>query len=245
MDWAKFYSGNLFSGSALPYHVGMQRIDHLIVAAASLAEGGAWVSAQLGVDIAPGGKHVAMGTHNLLMQLGDSIYLEVIAIDPAAAAPARPRWFGLDSALMRDSLRHGPRLVTWALNTPDLARLAQACNFDLGTPTRLARDRLEWQIALTDDGRLLADGLLPYCIQWHSAPHPALAMADPGCRLRRLTLYHNRPDWLASCIDELDAGSLVRITPLDDDHAPYLEATIETPTRATVTLESRPITRRG
>ena len=222
----------------------MQRIDHLIVAAASLAEGEAWARQRLGVDIAPGGKHAAMGTHNLLMQLGDSIYLEIIAIDPAAAAPTRPRWFGLDSALMRDSLRHGPRLVTWALNTSDLARLVQACNFDLGAPTRLTRDRLEWQIALTDDGRLLADGLLPYCIQWHSEPHPALAMADPGCRLRGLTLYHNRPDWLVTRIDELEAGNLVRVSPIDDGDAPYLEATIETPALGVVTLESRPISGR-
>ena len=29
-----------------------------------------------------GGKHVAMGTHNSLLRLGDGVYLEVIAIDP-------------------------------------------------------------------------------------------------------------------------------------------------------------------
>ncbi len=217
----------------------MQKIDHLIVAASSLAEGEAWVREQLGVAIATGGKHAAMATHNLLMQLGNGVYLEVIAIDPGAGPPRRPRWFGLDSELMRASLRRGPRLITWALNTDDLAGLVARCDFDLGVPTRLTRDRLEWQIALTDDGRLLADGLLPYCIQWHSQPHPALAMADPGCRLRQLVLYHNRADWLAARIEQLEAGPLVEIVPIDDDRAPRLEARIETPGLGSVRLTSR------
>ena len=216
----------------------MQHIDHLIVAATSLAEGDAWVREQLGVDVAPGGKHAAMGTHNRLMQLGDGIYFEIIAIDPDGEPPARPRWFGLDSAGMQDSLRRGPRLVTWALNTDNLARLVERCSFDLGVPTRLTRDQLAWQIALTDDGRLLADGLLPYCIQWLSEPHPALAMADPGCRLQRLTLHHNRSDWLATRIGQLEAGGLVEIAALPDGEAPYLAAAIETPNRGVVTLES-------
>ncbi len=218
----------------------MQQIDHLIVAAHSLAEGRDWVQAQLGVGIAAGGKHAAMATHNCLMQLGGGIYLEVIAIDPEAEPPARPRWFGLDSALMRDSLRRGPRLITWALNTADLAGLIARCDFDLGISTRLSRDRLEWDIALTDDGRLLADGMLPYCIQWHSQPHPALAMADPGCRLDRLKLYHNRADWLAARIDQLEAGALVDIIAIGDRETPRLEAVIETPGLGTVRLASRP-----
>ena len=32
-----------------------------------------------------------MGTHNLLMRIGDQVYLELIAIDPEAPTPGRPR----------------------------------------------------------------------------------------------------------------------------------------------------------
>jgi hypothetical protein len=37
-----------------------------------------------------------MGTHNRLLKLGEGFYLELIAIDPQAPPPGRPRWFGLD-----------------------------------------------------------------------------------------------------------------------------------------------------
>ena len=57
------------------------RLDHIVVAAASLAEGRDWVEGLLGVAAAGGGRHETMGTHNALWGLGES-YLEVIAVDP-------------------------------------------------------------------------------------------------------------------------------------------------------------------
>ena len=75
----------------------VSRIDHIAVTAPSLALGAAWLEQVLGVAPQPGGEHPLMGTHNVLLRLGDDVYLEVIAADPRAAAPARPRWFGLDA----------------------------------------------------------------------------------------------------------------------------------------------------
>ena len=235
---AKFYSVNLFTDTFVKYHGTMNRIDHLIVAADSLEQGRVYLRERLGVELAAGGRHAAMATHNRLMQLGDDLYLELIAIDPAAAPPRRPRWFGLDAAMNRAALRRQPRLITWAINTPDIRRLVAGCDFDVGEPTRLERDSLAWDIALTDDGRLLADGLLPYVLQWHSRPHPAHAMADRGCRLLGLTLYHNRPDWLRERLTRLGAEQLVEVEALADDAAPCLAATIDTPALGPVTLYS-------
>ena len=235
---AKFYSVNLFTDSFVKYHGAMNRIDHLIVAADSLEQGQIYLRERLGVELAPGGRHAAMATHNRLMRLGDELYLELIAIAPAAAPPQRPRWFGLDAATTRAALRREPRLVTWAINTPDIHRLVAGCDFDVGDPTRLERDALAWDIALTDDGRLLADGLLPYVLQWHSQPHPAGAMADRGCRLRRLALYHNRPGWLRERLVQLGVEHLVEIEALPDDAAPFIAATIDTPELGPVTLYS-------
>src|SRR5690606_32822306 len=82
-------------------------IDHLVVTAPSLAEGARFVREALGVEPEPGGKHPRMGTHNLLLRLGNDVYLEVIAIDPGAPAPGHPRWFGLDDAPT------SPLLATW------------------------------------------------------------------------------------------------------------------------------------
>jgi hypothetical protein len=207
----------------------MNFLDHIVIAAHDLQQGVDYVRDSLGVDIPPGGRHANMATHNHVMQLGNDAYLEVIAIDPDARPPPQPRWFGLDSALMRAALRSRPRLITWVMNTPDLVRLAGRADFDIGVPGKFSRDDLSWAFALPGDGRLLGDGLLPYCIQWHSTPHPSRAMADTGCLLQELTLYHNRPRWLEDRLDSLEAGHLVRVESLPDSETPYLEARIDTP----------------
>jgi hypothetical protein len=205
------------------------RLDHLVIAAETLEQGVDYVRSTLGVQIPKGGFHKAMGTCNHLMQLGDGSYLEVIAVDPDAKIPDRPRWFSLDDALMRESLRHQPRLITWVINTEKIENLNRASQFSIGTPTELSRDNLRWKIALTEDGRLLAGGLLPYIIQWHSKPHPSLAMADLSCRLRSLEIYHNRANWLRSMLKSIGAGHLVRVHALPDSESAYLSASIETP----------------
>ena len=216
----------------------MNRLDHIVIAAASLEQGVDYLRERLGVDIPRGGFHQTMGTHNHLMQLGDEAYLELIAIDPAAPAPEFPRWFDLDQALLRAEVKRQPRLITWVMNTPDIQRLAAAAGFDVGVPTALSRDKLRWEIALPDDGRLLADGLLPYCIQWHSRPHPSLAMADLGCRLEALQIHHGRPDWIASRLAALGADHLVEVIEIPDSETPYLSAKIDTAGRS-VSLSSR------
>ena len=214
----------------------MNKLDHIVIAAATVEQGIDYISSRLGVVIPAGGLHQTMGTHNHLMQLGKSSYLEVIAINPEADTPAHPRWFALDQALMRDALKSGPRLITWVMNCGSIGQLISAVDFDIGKATALTRDSLNWEIALPDDGRLLADGLLPYCIQWHSSPHPSQGMADLGCTLQSLTLHHNRPEWLAAKLEMLGAGHLVSIEALTDSESPYLCATIRTAENIDVTV---------
>jgi hypothetical protein len=207
----------------------VNRLDHLVIAAESLDQGVDYIRSTLAVDIPQGGVHKTMGTHNHLMQLGNNCYLEVIAIDPDGAIPDRPRWFNLDDTLMRESLHRLPRLITWMVNTTDLEQLVRKSAFEIGAPTELSRDNLRWKIALTEDGRLLANGFLPHVIQWLSTPHPSAAMADLGCRLLSLEIYHNRTDWLHSKLKSIGAGHLVSIHALPDSESAYLSASIETP----------------
>ena len=62
-------------------------IDHIVVAAPDLDSGARHVSSLLGVEPARGGAHPRMGTHNRVLGMAGGMYLEVIAIDPDAAAP--------------------------------------------------------------------------------------------------------------------------------------------------------------
>jgi hypothetical protein len=70
-------------------------LDHLVVAARSLDDGVAWCEATLGVVPAAGGGHAPMGTHNRLLAVSSArfphSYLEIVAVDPEAPAPSRPR----------------------------------------------------------------------------------------------------------------------------------------------------------
>ncbi len=207
----------------------MNKLDHIVIAANSLEQGVEYIQDELGVIIPKGGFHSTMGTHNHLMQLGNEAYLELIAINPDAEVPGHLRWFGLDDALTRESIRHSPRLITWVMNTSDIQSVKQSASFDIGTPTELQRNNLRWEIALTDDGRLLGNGLLPYVIQWHSQPHPSNGMAEMGCQLKSLTIYHNRAEWLRSSLASIEAAHLVEVKELDDSEAVYFSVEIETP----------------
>src|SRR5690606_1679690 len=71
-----------------------------------------------------GGEHPRMATHNRLLRLGDTLYLEVIAPNPAAPAPGRPRWFGLDGL----GPQSPPSLATWVVRCTDIRASAAAAS---------------------------------------------------------------------------------------------------------------------
>ncbi len=176
----------------------VNEVDHLVVAAASLAQGADWCERVLGATPAAGGKHVAMGTHNRLLAIGSAAfpqaYLEIIALDPAAPTPARPRWFGLDDAALQARLRERPRLLhVVARGTHLEATLAalRALGLDAGLPVAAERASahgvLRWRIAGRGDGALLCGGALPTLIEWQGM-HPADHLPASGVTLRALTL---------------------------------------------------------
>ncbi|MBS4009937.1 MAG: VOC family protein [Roseovarius sp.] len=161
----------------------MIRLDHLAVAAESLEAGRAHVEAALGLRLQPGGQHAHFGTHNLLLGLEEGLYLEVIAIDPDAPAPAYPRWFDLDR------FSGAPRLHNWICAVEDLeAALIQYPG--AGQAVDLERGDLRWRMAVPDSGVLPMDNLFPALIEWQGAAHPATRLAPSGARLRRLVVSH-------------------------------------------------------
>jgi hypothetical protein len=164
------------------------RFDHVIVAARALEEGVDWAERRLGVALGAGGRHDAMGTHNRLLSLGPGRFLEVIAIDPEAQAPARPRWFALDTPAMRSRLAHGPALIHWAARTDDIEGAVEATAGETRPGIlALSRGAFRWKIAVPADGSLPGNGIAPTLLQW-SSRHPAELLADAGCRLEALVL---------------------------------------------------------
>lgn len=168
-------------------------LDHLVVIAASLEEGVQWCIDKLGVTPGNGGQHVRMGTHNRLLRLGAGLYFEVIAIDPQGAAPAVPRWFGMDSVTGRQLMEKGPRLASFAIRTNDVDACAEAVP-ELGKVHAMQRASLEWRITIPEEGNLVLEGALPTVIQWPEGVHPTNAMADAGCEVESLEIIHPQSD---------------------------------------------------
>jgi hypothetical protein len=187
-------------------------LDHLIVAAPTLAAGVEYVAALTGVTPLAGGKHVTMGTHNALLRLGDRVYLEVVAIDPDGAKPARPRWWDLDDAALRTELAARPRLVAWAARTDDIEGALASCPIALGRALRFARGDYLWRLTIPDDGKRPAGGVLPALIQWDVPTHPADTLPDSGVALAGLAASHPDPDAIRGALAALGLAAALPVT---------------------------------
>ena len=204
-------------------------LDHIVIGAANLEQGVTYVREMLGIEIPPGGEHVHMGTHNHLMQLGNEIFLEVMAINPKAVAPNRPRWFGLDDPFVKAQLEHQPRLLTWVVNTADITLLQQQSTFNFGAIASMNRGDIEWLITVPADGSLPGAGMLPTLIEWRNYPHPSNRYPDLGCSLQRLEIYHPNLDWLKLILESIGAQECVELYSLSANVAPYMVAYVQTP----------------
>lgn len=173
----------------------MLQIDHLVIIAPTLEEGAAHVYDELGVEMSPGGKHPQMGTHNLLLRLGDEVFLEVIAIDPAARPPSRPRWFGLDdNDHVRREWDDGRRLRAWVAQTDEIGTVLRSHADLLGAATPVSRGERTWRFTLRHDGELPAGGIAPPVIDWSPKSNPARDMPDQGTTLRSFDLFTPEPE---------------------------------------------------
>ena len=207
------------------------KLDHLVIGAQSLEQGVDYIKELLGVEMPFGGVHRQMGTHNHLMQLGKDVFFEVIAVNPDGELPAQPRWYGLDDPFVRARIQRRPTLLTWVVNTTNIHTLFKLANLSFGKPQRISRGALSWDFGVTDDGRMIAGGMLPYVIQWHTDDHPAANMADRGCRIHGLEIHHPYPHWIEAALASIAALDLVTIHPLPKNTAPRLTADVDTPKR--------------
>jgi len=190
------------------------QLDHLVVLAATLEAGRQHVADALGVAPVTGGQHPAMGTHNCLLNLWGGQYLEVLAIDPDAAPPARPRWFGLDQPALQARLAKGPFLAHWVAQ---VARPRQLARWQSQYPQRIApvlpmaRGAYRWQITVAEDGSLPRDGLLPTLIQWDSPQHSSAGLPEPQVALRSLRGFHGAAPEIQHELDWLGAQHLLTL----------------------------------
>ena len=190
----------------------MLKLDHLTIIAPSLEVGADHVRDRLGVDMPTGGKHPEMGTHNLLLRLSNEVFLEVIAVDPDAAPPARPRWFGLDdSAAIQSDWDDGFRLRGWVAQTEDLDGVLARQGDLLGQKTRVSRGDRTWLFAVRTDGSLADDGIAPSVMDWGERGSPAPEMKDIGAKLISFHIEHPDPSHVTDLYRRLGVSNGPRV----------------------------------
>jgi hypothetical protein len=197
-------------------------VDHLVYATPDLRAGIDEIEGLMGVRATQGGQHPGAGTRNAVVALGEAIYLEIIGPDPEQKTFVRPRLFGIDGLA-------SSRLATWAAKAEDLEQLAR---IDLGGGIRVgevaAGSRqtpegvsLAWRYTNPRTG--VADGIVPFFINWGNTPHPARTAAA-GARLIDLRAEHPEPERVRKMVAALGLDLRVSSGP-----GPALVASIECP----------------
>ena len=126
------------------------RIDHVIYATADLDAAEA-VMRGFGLDVAPGGAHEGLGTHNRLVPLG-SAYLELLAIHDHSLAD--------DRAFGPALLRRGEGLLGWAAAVENLDGVIERLGLSVIT---VARQGMTAQVAGVDEA--MREPNLPFFIE--------------------------------------------------------------------------------
>ncbi|MFI5175308.1 MAG: VOC family protein [Terriglobia bacterium] len=206
----------------------LARVDHLVYGTPDLDAGIEQLARLMGVRATPGGQHPGRGTRNALIALSPASYLEIIGPDPEQPNPQEPRPFGIDHL-------KAPRLVAWAAKETDLEYLVSESRrqgVKLGEVLSGSRRRpdgvdLSWRF--TDPRTVLADGIVPFFIDWGKTSHPAI-IAVKGVTLINLKAEHPDAERVQKTLGALGLDLPVRPGPV-----PALIATVNSP-RGTVEL---------
>lgn len=182
----------------------MFTLDHLMLGVSDLAAGVAELETAVGIRAEFGGRHPHHGTHNALASLGDGVYLELIAPDPAAGA--------IDSRLA--PIAEFPSLTPylWIAAVPEsqdlgevaktfAARGVRTSGPQSGSRVRADGVQLSWQTLWVLEP---AHPLVPFFIRWERAtPHPS-STAPRGASLRSFQLEAPDPAALRGLMERLD-----------------------------------------
>ena len=201
------------------------QIDHLVITTPILEAGAEFVVQTLGVTPQVGGEHPRMGTHNLLLRLGDSQYLEIIAPNPKEPPPDRPRWYGLDSLPPYTK----PALTTWVARTDDIRSAAAESSEPLGEIEAMSRGPLNWLITIPSDGVVPLDSAAPALIEWQTDVHPAKKLPNQGLSLGLLEIFHPEPARVLRLLSSLGLAEQISVLSPFGGDAPHLVAHINTP----------------
>ena len=192
----------------------MQKLDHLTVIAPTLDEGVSHVRNCLDLDVPFGTRHGYMGTHNHRLQLGDGVYLEIIALDPDCMVSDRARWFDLDDPkTVRSDWEDGRRLRGWVACTVDIVLDVRRHPGVFGKRVSLPTAKPEFDFSIPSDGSLPLDGAAPSLIDHRGDPTSMADIPDLEASLQSVTLEHPDPASIAALYHDLEIDRPPEVVP--------------------------------
>jgi len=187
-------------------------IDHIVIGTSNLISGSVELETKLNHKLSPGGEHKVMGTHNNLLKLQSDIYLEIIANNPNADKPSRPRWFSLDDNNILEKIKNAPRALCWVLKVENIEDTVKNCGYNPGEILKLSRDAMNWKVTVPSDGKLIENGILPILIEWNKNQHPSKKLSNSKVSLNKLCLYHPEPKKINNLMSNLIESDLISIS---------------------------------
>ena len=203
----------------------VSRIDHLVMGAVDLTSGQNYVQQIFGALPVIGGTHPTMGTHNCLLRIGPSSYLEIISINQDIEQPKRPHWFDLDKLLPNNE----PKLLTWVVRTNNIQAVVSKSKISFGRIEKMKRGNLEWLITIRKNGSMPLHGICPTLIQWQTGGHPTDKLPESGCSLIRLESFHPKAKWIKNTLTSIGFQDKFIVEKGEEMVKPSLIAYFETP----------------
>ena len=200
-------------------------VDHLIIGSYFIQDGVDYVYEKLGVLPESGGQHVNMGTHNRLLKLGESIYLEIIAINPDSPNPDRHRWFSMDK--LQPDMK--PKLITWVVRTNNIHSAAGKAKLQHGRIESMQRGNYNWLITIPDDGEMPLQGIAPTIIQWKGTQHPTQNLAKSDFSLIRIEGFHPNANEINDSLANIGFNGAFNAKSITESENPFLTAFIKSP----------------
>lgn len=192
--------------------IDMLTLDHLSVIAPNVEEGVRHVRSCLDLDVPFGQRHVGMGTHNHLIRLGGTIYLEIVALDPLSDLPEKARWFGLnDQGKVRREWDAGQRLRGWVARVDNMDRVLNGREAIFGRKVALPLSDPSFDFAIPLGGSLPLNGAAPSLIDRRGKPRALEQIAERGARLSTFTLEHPEAHAIALQLAAIGIDPLLKI----------------------------------
>jgi hypothetical protein len=209
-------------------------IDHLVIGAAELDKATKQIQSFIKAEFLAGGKHPLMATHNRLIKLQNSLYIEIIAADPSASLPRSPtrknRWFSLDSNATQKRLSLAPQPLCWVVAVNDIEKTLMDCGYNPGRIIEMTRGNFSWKITVSETGDLPENGVLPIFIEWPNGKHPTKTMPESNISLEKLTLFHPHPSGIKHILSKLNINGPIKVN-LGE---PNLQFSLKTPDNVSV-----------